>query len=767
VSLWSRRTTADGSPDRAADPGATQLVANKPGPEKGGAKSGDKARRDRRSAGVVSLGTVVTVVGALTATLLGGGLATRHSDILDGNTWIVAASRDGVERLLRVNPGSSEVDLDTPSPLPKGRGVQLQQSNVTTAVIDASTGDTFAWDPVGGRWQKSTTRVSGDTALHLTTTSAFTVDRTNGTVRQLDPTLLSAPIGPPLSLGADVSDSVVDGSGRLWLAMPQAKQVVAVQGGASGPSIGREFKLPSSGSLLTLTALQSGVLAGDPAGRTSYRLIPDSSAAERIAGVPNGPEAVSAASSDDDTGAVLDPGTATLTRVVPKDDDRAQSIRLGTAYSGDTFGRPVVFGDRVYLPDYTAGQVLRSTPGGGVEAFPPQRLTEGGAEFDLFVDDGRLWVNGRDEAKAYSVDRSGRWTSVTKFQRQRISPPKVAATRDTPRTAPDPQIPRDNGKSGTPPVKSGDGPQKPAGADPTPKPTTAKPTVSPTPAPPPGAPANLAADPGDRTLAVSWDPPASGAADVTGYTLKWVGADGSSDSATRPKTAGKFEIPGLTNGVAYTVSVTAVTEAAEGEAAQVSATPVTTAGAELQDVAASGQGLVTVSFAVDDKGSGPVTCQLLFNGEQKWSGGCGGAGSQTISGLAYGTGYTVVVKATNAQGSVESASRTVTTWNAPVVRIAKGPSARGQGSPTCTDPSCAWIEVIIENFTPGGHTLTAQDNHPENGDGSGSFKPRPITAGADGKADTWGPGKTYYFGYQGYQVWAYVDGIQSENKITW
>jgi Fibronectin type III domain len=785
VSLWSRRTSGAGATG-SADPWATQVVAGRTGATGTGKSTGkstgkwsskftgkspkDPARRDRRSAGVVSLGTVVTVVGALSASLLGGGLATRHSDILDGNTWIVAASRDGVERLLRVNPGSSEVDLDTPSPLPAGRSAQLQQSNVTTAVVDASTGDTFAWDPVGGHWQKSSTRVSGNTALHLTTTAAFTVDRTSGTVRQLDPTLLSAPIGPALSLHANVSDSVVDGSGQLWLAMPQIRQVVAVQGGASGPSVGREFKLPSSGSLLTLTALQSGVLVGDPTGRTSYRLIPGSSAAERIAGAPNSTSALSAASSDDDSGAVLDPSAGTVTRVVPKDDQRAQSIRLGAGYSGDQFGRPVVFGDRVYVPDYTAGKVLRSSPGGGVEAFPPQRLTDGGAEFDLFVDDGRLWVNGRDEAKAYSVDESGRWTPVAKFQRQRIKPPKVTATRSAPSTAPDPQIPKDSGKSGRPPVKAGEGPKKPTG--PAPDPTTAKPTPkpttpSPTPAPPPDAPANLAAAPGDKSLDLTWKAPAHGAAEVTGYTVEWTGANGSSDSTTRPKAARDYSIPELTNGVAYTVKVTAVNARGQGDSATVSATPVTTAGVELQSVAANGRGRIQVNYAVDQKGSGDVTCQILVGGTSKWSGACDGASSQTIAGLAAGTGYSVQVKATNPQGDGSSAVQSVTTWPAPEVTINKGPSAQGQGTPVCHDRSCAWIEVKIKYFDPGqSYSLTADDNHPANGDGSGSFPPRTITAGSDGTADIWGAGKTYYFGYQGYQVWAFVDGLQS-NKINW
>src|SRR3954469_6976934 len=115
VSLWTKRGAGrDSATDPLTDPAATQVV------------TGSRSSRPR-SAGILSLGTVLTVVGALSATALGGGLATKHSNILDGNTWIVAASRDGVERLLRVNPGSGEVDLETPSPLPAGRTGKVQQ----------------------------------------------------------------------------------------------------------------------------------------------------------------------------------------------------------------------------------------------------------------------------------------------------------------------------------------------------------------------------------------------------------------------------------------------------------------------------------------------------------------------------------------------------------------------------------------------------------------------------------------------------------------
>jgi hypothetical protein len=119
----------------------------------------------------------------------------------------------------------------------------VQQPNLTTAVVDATSGGTYTWDGAGRRWQKSTTRVSGDTALHLTSDNAITVDRASGTVRQLEPGLVSDPVGKPVQLASRVSESVVDGGDALWLALPATRPVVAVDRSGAGPSVRQEFRL--------------------------------------------------------------------------------------------------------------------------------------------------------------------------------------------------------------------------------------------------------------------------------------------------------------------------------------------------------------------------------------------------------------------------------------------------------------------------------------------------------------------------------------------
>jgi hypothetical protein len=373
--------------------------------------------------GFVNVGVVGTVLAALAASLLGAGLASHGSTILDGNTWVVALRDDGTEHMLRVNPGSGAVDIEQSSPLPPGAHAVVHQSNITTAVVAADGGSVFAYDALDNRWVRSDTRVSGSTRLHLTAEHAFVMDAEAGLLRQLRPRLLDGTVGPELSLGRGIEKSLVDGSGLLWLAWPANGRVVAVAGTPSGPVVRREFGLPRPSPDLTLTALRDGVLANDRAGKVVYRIDPERSEMESITGVPARTWSRTAVTSDDDTGAVLDEKAGTVVRVAPAGDPRLDTFRIGASRRNHVLGTPVVFGNRIYIADRTTGTLLR-TPASGteLEVFPRQRLGDTG--FDLFVDDGRLWVNARSGRTAFAINRDGTRTDVAKAPTGRISPPR-------------------------------------------------------------------------------------------------------------------------------------------------------------------------------------------------------------------------------------------------------------------------------------------------------------------------------------------------------
>jgi Fibronectin type III domain len=248
---------------------------------------------------------------------------------------------------------------------------------------------------------------------------------------------------------------------------------------------------------------------------------------------------------------------------------------------------------------------------------------------------------------------------------------------------------------------------------------------------------------------------------VTGYLLEWQPTDGATQPVRLQADDRSYKITGLTNGVTYTVSLRAIGVAGTSDTAQTSGKPVTKPGVELRDARASGRGKVTVDFTVHDNGSGPVTCRVLLSGQERWAGSCGGDISRVIDGLSYSTKFDVVVEATNAQGTTRSATRSVTTWDAPKVTISKGAPAVG-AVPSCTSSYCAWVDVRIEHFDPGiPYKMTADDDHnPE------PYPERWITAGDDGIGTMRGSlnNPTFVFGYPNFHIWVFVDGIESNHR---
>jgi len=223
----------------------------------------------------------------------------------------------------------------------------------------------------------------------------------------------------------------------------------------------------------------------------------------------------------------------------------------------------------------------------------------------------------------------------------------------------------------------------------------------------------------------------------------------------------RYRIAGLANGVPCSIAVQATGPGGQGTPALATGTPLAFPGAGLRDVRADGSGRITVDFSAADNGSGAVTCEILLNDAPAWSGGCGGDGSATLTGLADDTEYQVVLRATNGRGAAVSAARPVRTWGPRRVTISKGPNALGDEGTDCKSQWCHWVVVHIENFTPGQEYVMNADSTM-----GGGFSERRIAPGPDGQATACGYRATYYFGYVGHQIWVSVDGVVSD-RLTW
>jgi prepilin-type N-terminal cleavage/methylation domain-containing protein len=163
---------------------------------------------------------------------------------------------------------------------------------------------------------------------------------------------------------------------------------------------------------------------------------------------------------------------------------------------------------------------------------------------------------------------------------------------------------------------------------------------------PSGAPSGFSLTPGNTQVGVAWTPDPDEPGD--GYSVSWTDGvvSGTTSSASSPIT-----VTGLTNGVSYTFTVTALGLAGNSPPVSSVVTPYTTPSAPTGVVVTAGASSLLVSWdAPASDGGSPVTgyTATAFPGGAS----CATAGlSCTIPGLTDGTLYTVTVTAANAAGS--------------------------------------------------------------------------------------------------------------------
>lgn len=204
----------------------------------------------------------------------------------------------------------------------------------------------------------------------------------------------------------------------------------------------------------------------------------------------------------------------------------------------------------------------------------------------------------------------------------------------------------------------------------------------------PGAPTGVSASAGNAQATVSFSAPASnGGSAITSYT-----ATSNPGGFTASGAASPLTVTGLTNGTAYTFTVTATNAAGAGpaSAASVGVTPQGAPGAPAGVSASAGNAQATVSFSAPASNGGSAIASYTVTSSPGGYTATGAASPLTVSGLANGTAYTFTVKATNAvgAGSASAASNSVT----PVVAALTVP-----GAPT----ALSWlIDPQLPNLYP-------------------------------------------------------------------
>jgi titin len=179
----------------------------------------------------------------------------------------------------------------------------------------------------------------------------------------------------------------------------------------------------------------------------------------------------------------------------------------------------------------------------------------------------------------------------------------------------------------------------------------------------PGAPGIGTATPGNGTATVNWSAPSEpGTSPVLGYAISASGPAGT--PSVRTVLAGWWAtsatVPGLTNGVAYTFTVTALNMSGTGARSAPSnavtpQAPVALPGAPRTGAATAGDGSVSITWtAPRQTGGAPITGYLVSvsAGNRVVQQGTADADDTgaTVSGLMNGVSYTVRVSAASAAG---------------------------------------------------------------------------------------------------------------------
>jgi uncharacterized protein (TIGR02145 family) len=254
-----------------------------------------------------------------------------------------------------------------------------------------------------------------------------------------------------------------------------------------------------------------------------------------------------------------------------------------------------------------------------------------------------------------------------------------------------------------------------------------------TPATLPGVPTNVAATAGNNQATVTFEAPISDGGSTIASYIATSSPGGKTGSVTQSG-SGAITVTGLTNGTAYTFTVTATNAIGTStpSAASSSVTPVTVPGVPTNVAATAGNGQVIVTFETPISDGGSTIASYIATSSPGGKTGSvtqSGSGAITVTGLTNGTAYTFTVTATNAIGTStpSAASSSVTPATLPGVPTNVAATA-GNNQATVT------FEAPISD---GGSTITGYTVTSSAGDTqSGASSPITVTALTNGTVYT-------------------------------
>jgi outer membrane biosynthesis protein TonB len=701
------------------------------------------------SSRLVIVGMVVMVVLATAGFVIGRAESALRLQVKPGDAWL-PTNKNGSVNLVDGQSGRSSAALV----LKGARGDRLIVTQVggKVLVLDASTGLLVRIDPVELLLGASLAIGKGSTVV-AGLAATYVVDYAGRTVQRIDPVTLK-PLGSSIMLRWQPSGTaIVDKNGTLWLPVPAIGSVVPV----TSAGIGRPVKVSAVGANVVMTSANGVPIAVD---RTARRLtVIGPAGAQHVLTLPasigqSGPAPMLVPDSGSESSLpMINPNGSPSLVIVNLNRGTTTSAPLGAEVQGHKLGAPVQAGERIFIPDYTTGNVLVYDTVAGALGLTIPVLGHAGV-FTAEVIDGIAYFNDPNGNRAVVVTPDGEVHDVTKNgphvpTTRSIAPPVPTPTpvNGAPGPSPDPTPTTSHGKGGQPspkPTKSQKPKPKPSPTPtkkpkPTPTPThTKSPSPTPTPTPtkpssspagPPLAPVNPQATPGAGFVDVNWQQPTSGGP-VASYKVS-VTPGGGTQASTGPTSV---HITGLSCGTTYSFTVDSVGVVGQQVPAQaVTAMPCVAPGPPSGLTTSVSSGQIGVNWtAAGSDGGGTVTYTVNWGAGS--NAGLSGT-SDTITGLANFQTYTVTVTANNQAGTGGSVSAAVNLSAGPwggynitrnsvdTLAIRSGPSTGDSAVGSFPPGSSAPVTVYCQ--TAGGGYSDPSGNGP-NGDiwdkiGSGAY----------------------------------------------
>jgi len=404
-----------------------------------------RLRWDRVRGGLTGLAVVVLAAGVVVAGAH-GGYPTERPHLLSGSAWLASS---GVGELTLLDGSSAEVAAQVRVADPGDRLGVVQQS-ATAYAVDGTDGTVRRIDGATFQVSPPATPVPGaGDGLHVFAgaEALYALDAGRGILAATDPaTLVVRGRTVPLAVQVNATDAALDDAGRLWVLDAATGDLIWIEHGT--PHTRRGVAHPGG----QLVLADGAPVVVDLAARTATVFDPGSGSPRTTIGLDLRPgDTVAVSGSAHGARLYLAASRGTLAICDLTSTGCATALPLGTGTHD--FGPPVETGGRLFVPDYTTGQVwVVDLTGPRVLASP--RVLGPRTPFQLLTRDGVVFFNDPDSEHAGVVTLDGGIRPVAKYDP--ADPGKGLGDQPTtPPTPPTPQTPHT--PSGTPTPGATDG----------------------------------------------------------------------------------------------------------------------------------------------------------------------------------------------------------------------------------------------------------------------------------------------------------------------